>query len=252
MTKVFDIDGNNGRFAMYIEPTSGASDAPLTNPYSNLNLIKIHSDLNYLKVAKEGSVTINHPYVARPTTQWDWSTWSFNWYPTAYINDYGLLQHDLGYIPHCIIAIGENIVEPGTPVQSNSSGGVRFITIYATTTQIRAVERVDTGNGDLAAFTATYSIFVLGTRQNTQPGVLFEAEAGRVRAGQGSFDSNFSYLRSVAPGESPFYLVGSQNIDTEGGITKTLSPTGVASYDFYNPAAYTGGLTSVLSRAVKK
>lgn len=252
MANVFDIDGINGRFAMYTEPAVAPFDGPLTNPNAYLPLIKIHSDLNYLQVVQEHSITINHPNVPRPTSAWSWSTWSFNWYPTAYSIDRLLATHNLGYIPQCIVAIGNNIVEPGVPVQTNSSRGVRYVSIYATSTQIRCVERVDTGNAALAAFTATYRIMLIGENTDTQPGVLFDAEDDRIRASEGKFDSDFEYLRSVVSGDSPFYLVGSQNIDTEGGVTKSIAPNGAIYYDFYDAGQYTGSLNSVSARAVAK
>ncbi len=260
MAAVFDIDGVGGRFAMYDEPPSGPSDAPLTNPLAHLDRIKIHSSLAYLQVAAEVDVPISHPYVARPGSAWSWSTWSFDWYPAVYQWDHLLFTHNLGYVPFCLVTVtGGAAVEPGIPVQATAQGGTRFLTVYATATQIRAIERVDTGNGDIPAININYKVLVLRQPASLGNGVLFDATSGRVTAGQGWFDSDYHYLRAVAAGESPFFLVGSQNIDTRGGVTRMIDPLGGISHDFYQTHGndgsrpyYTGTLSSVTSISVQR
>lgn len=252
MAAVFDIDGAAGVFAMYDEPPSGSSDAPLYNPMAHLSRIKIHSGLEYLQVATEFDVTVAHPFVAKPTTGWDWSSWSFNWYPTTYTVDRLLGTHNLGVVPFCVVATAGGVVEPGVPVQINTAGGLRYVHIYLTATEVRCVETVDSANADLPAINITYKIMVLREGASLGNGVMFDANSGRVTAGEGWFDSDYHYLRAVASGESPYYIVGSQNIDTTGGICRTIDALGNIRHDFFQVSDYTGSLSSVVTQQVQR
>lgn len=251
MTDAFDIDGAFGHFAMYEEPPTGPKDDPLYNPLNHLGRIRVHSALAYLQVAVEIDHTINHPSVAA-SYGWDWSTWSNNWTPDAYVADHLLGTHGLGYVPLCIVASGQGTLEPGLPIQVNGSGGTRFLDVYLTTTQVRARERVDSGTGTLGAITMTYKILVLREPAKPMAGLAFDADDGRVVAGEGWFDSDYHYLRAVASGESPYFVGASQQIDTAGGVCRFIDALGTIRHDFYNAADYTGGLTSVTVRQVQR
>src|SRR5690606_33553241 len=123
MAAVFDIDGAAGVFAMYDEPPSGPVDAPLYNPMAHLSRIKVHSELDYLQAAFEISASLSLPYVAKPSSGWSWSTWSFEWYPTAYSADHLIYTHNLGYVPFLVPLQNQFGMEPGFPIQTNGSGG---------------------------------------------------------------------------------------------------------------------------------
>lgn len=245
---VFDIDGVFGQFAMYREPTSGALDAPLYNPLQHLDKIKVHSGLAYLQRAIEIDVSITHAAVAA-SSGWSWSTFSNNWTPEAYTIDRLLGVHGLGVIPLCLVASGQGALDPGVPIQTNGSGGTRYLDIYLTATEVRARERVDSGTGSLPATTRSYKLIVL-REPAALPGEVFWAEDGRIRGE--TFDSDYHYLRAVAAGESPYRLTAGQQIDTEGGICRFIDALGTVTHDFYNAAAYTGSLTTVPSIEVQR
>jgi hypothetical protein len=246
----FDIDQATGHFALYREPATAPFDAPLHNPLAHLDKIKVHSALAYLQRGFEVDVTINHAAVAA-SSGWDWSTFTNNWTPEAYTIDRLLGTHNLGVIPICLVASGQGLLDPGFPVQVNGSGGTRYLDIYVTATEVRARERVDSGTGALSALSQTYKLIVLREPASI-PGDVFWAEDGRVRGGEGMFDSDFHYLRAVADGESPYWLGASQQIDTAGGICRYIDALGAMTHDFYQPSAYTGSLNSVVARQVQR
>ena len=175
----FDIDCAFGHFAIYREPEGGELDAPLYDPLAHLDRIKLHSQLAYLQRAVEIDVTITHAAVAA-SSGWDWSTFSNNWTPEAYTIDRLLGVHGLGIIPICIVASGQGMVDPGIPIQSNGSGGTRYLDIYLTSTEVRARERVDSGTGSLPSISRTYKLLVL-----REPSPLSEECSGRRTVGCG-------------------------------------------------------------------
>lgn len=239
-----------GTVAIY--ETSGADgNDPFTNPRANLSKVKVHTGLNYLQVAREVTKTITHPAVAGGQT-WDWTTFSVNFKPEAYTADYLLDTHNLGYVPLCIIAQGDYVVEPGMPVQTNAGGGARYLDIYLTTTEVRVKERVDSGTSNLAAVTRTYRILLLKKAAPVAGRPTFRAETGRVRAGQDLFDTANHYLRQKAGGETPYTMGISQMIDTDGGVCKFLDAGGNATYDFFSNGDYGGSLSTVTAREVSR
>ncbi|MGN6490199.1 MAG: hypothetical protein ACTHLT_20565 [Devosia sp.] len=246
----FDVDGVLGHWAVYREPLTGPADDPLYNPLNHLDRIKVHSALAYLQVAVEFEVTITHAAVTA-SRGWDWSTFSNQWYPEDYTVDRLLGAHGQPAAPMCLLRSGQGIVDPGMPVQTNGSGGLRYLDLYCTDTEVRLKERVDSGTGTLPAVTRTYSVMVLKEPAPVSDDV-FLAESGRVRGSLGRFDSDFHYLRAVAAGESPYFLSASQQLDTAGGICKYLDALGNAAYDFYLSTPYTGSLSSITSVQVQR
>jgi len=245
------IDIEVGHFALFREPAVAPFDAPFTAPLAHLELVKVHSALAYLQLAVEIDITINHAAVAA-SHGWDWSTFSNNWTPEAYSIDRLLGTHNLGSIPICIVASGEGIVDPGFPIQTNGSGGARYLDIYLTETEVRARERVDSGTGALPALNRTYKLLVLREPTVVDADLVFSAEDGNVVAAGGLFNDDFHYLRAVAAGESPYRAGITQQIDTAGGICKFIDPLNSPTYDFYQPSAYTGSLVSVSTVEVQR
>lgn len=245
-----EIDCATGHFALFREPAVAPFDAPLTDPLAHLDKIKVHSALAYLQVAAEFQVTITHAAVTA-SRGWDWSTFAFNWFPEDYSIDRKLGDHGQVAPPLCLLRSGSSFVDAGMPIQTNGSGGTRYLDLYCTGTEVRVKERVDSGTGTLPSITRTYSVLVLAEPAPVGDEV-FWAESGRVRGGGGVFDSDYHYLRAVASGESPYSLTAGQQLDTAGGICKYLDVDGNAYYDFYQPAAYTGSLVSVASVQVQR
>lgn len=248
---VFDVDGVLGHWSIYREPAIGPKDDPLYNPLGHLSLIKVHSMLAYLQVAYEFQVEITHAAVTA-SRGWDWSTFAFNWFPEDYSLDRKLGDHGQASAPMCLLRTGDGIIDSGMPMQTNASGGTRYLDLYTTDTEIRLLERVDSGTGTLPALTQTYSVLVLREPAAVEGADVFLGESGRVTAGEGLFDSDFHYLRAVADGEDPYHLTVDQQLDTAGGICKYIDALGSAYYDFYQSAAYTGSLSTVTSVEVQR
>lgn len=251
MTDAFDVDAAFGHWAIYQEPPTGPKQDPLYNPLNHLSRIKLHSALSYLQVAFEFDITINHVAVTA-SRGWDWSTFANQWFPEDYTIDRLLGTHNLGFVPTCIVSTGNGMVDPGIPVQSNGSGGTRYLDIYLTATQVRAKERVDSGTGTLSASTKTYKVLVLREPTINPALPVFEAEDGRVAGGMGLFDSDYHYLRAVASGESPYFIGASKQIDCARNACRFIDALGNVTHDFYNAAAYNGSLTSIIAQQVQR
>lgn len=233
-------DPSTGRFALYNEAPGGGSvsdpnslrNRPLNNPESWLPNIFFHSDFNYLEVAfGPTNVNITHAAVS-PATPPIGATTIFGWNSGANV-DRLLFTHNLGYVPIVLVATGNNIIWPGMPVQSTGDGGVRFITIYATTTQVRMKEFGTTGPTTLPATTLTYTVLVFANPPTPSGTLLFDfnPSTGVIQMGRGKFRSDRRYLQ-VVPGGTPFGIsYGGRTIDLANGAPRAIRADGTA----FNP-----------------
>jgi hypothetical protein len=238
MATVFMTDPVTGRCALYDEPTtSGAADnpnsarnAPLNNPAANLAYLYFHSDFNYLEVAfGPTAVVVSHGAVAASSPPAG-ATVNFGW--TGTVTDRLLFTHSLGYVPKVLAIVGNNTVWPGMPVQTGG-GATRFVSIYATTTQVRMVEFVSTGSGTLPAVDLTYTLLVLADPPAATGNILFDFDpvTGIVEMGRRKFKSDRRYLQ-VVPGGSPFGIsYGGKTIDLHNGAMRAFRPDGT----YYEP-----------------
>lgn len=235
MPTVFMNDPTTGRFALYDEAPGGGSlnapnssrNRPLNSPENWLPNIYFHSDFNYLEVAiGPTNVTVTHPAVSvtsppiGATVEWGW-----NGGVTA---DRLLLTHSLGYIPNVMVAIGQNVLWPGVPVQVESSGGMRFATVYATATEVRLREFGTTGQNPLPSATLTYTVLVFANPPPATGNVLFDfnPSTGVIQMGGGKFRSDRRYLQ-VVPGGTPFSVsYGGRTIDLQNGAPRAIRADG--------------------------
>lgn len=232
MPTVFMTDPITGRCALYDEPVNtgdfdnpnSARNAPLNNPAANLASIYFHSDFNYLEVIASPVVTINHaaiPAVA-PVPG---ATINFGW--TGATANHLLYTHGLGYIPKVLAVVGNNTVWPGMPVQV-SGGATRFVSIYATATEVRMIEFSAASSITLPALSLDYSLLVMSDPPTPTGSILmdFDPTTGIVEMGREKFSSDRSYLQ-VVPGGSPFAIsYGGKTIDLHNGAMRAFRPDG--------------------------
>lgn len=233
MTSVFMVDQETGRCVLFDEaPGEGAFDnpnssrnRPINSPESWLPYIYFHSDFNYLEVAFNPSISVSHSAVS-PGALPPGSSTNFGW--NSSVTDRLLFTHNLGYSPLTLCAIGNNMVWPGMPVQSTPDGGMRFTTIYSTTTEIRMKEFATVGSSTLPSINNSYNLLIFRNPPDSDGNILldFNPDTGVIEMGKGKFKSNLKYLQ-VVPSGSPFITpYGGKSIDLQNGAMRAVRSDG--------------------------
>lgn len=239
MPIIFRMSKTTGAVAIY-EPAPGGGDPedlnapmhrPLHDPVAWFDLIYFHSDLNYMEVSTGPvSVTVNHPSVATIPAP-PGATINFGW--GSGTANHVLAAHGLGYAPLALVALGNNILWPGMPVQVQGDGGMRFATVYSDATNIRLYEFASVGTSPLAATSLNYTVIVFRNPPTTLTKTLFKvsASSGEVEMGLGKFNTLRRYLQ-VVPGGTPFGIsYGGRTIDLANGAPRAYRPDGT----YYEP-----------------
>jgi len=238
MAIVFMTDPATGRCALFDEaPGGGAYDdpnsvrnAPLNNPVTWFANLYFHSDFNYMEVSYgPATATVSHPSVA--TIPSIGGTISFGW--GSAIADHALYAHGLGYAPLALVALGNNILWPGMPVQVQGDGGMRFCTIYTDATHVRMYEFASVGISNLAPVSLDYTLLVFRNPPAPTGNILmdFNPSTGELQMGLGKFNSLRRYLQVVAGG-TPFGIAeGGRTIDLANGSPRAFRPDGT----YYEP-----------------
>ena len=237
MAIVFMTDPDTGRCALYEEPTTtgsaddpnSARNAPLNSPSDNLQYLYFHSDYDPMEVAiGPVDVTVNHGSIAASSASGgDVGTITTGQVYGGYTSDYAVYTHGLGYIPDFLAVVGSDIMHPGYPVQFASDGRCRFVTFYATTTEIRAYEFAIQTASTLSAVSVEYSLLILRPPPAPSGNVLmdFDPDTGIVTMGKGKFSSDRKYLQIVTGG-SPFALPTGKTVDLDNGTFRSVAADG--------------------------
>lgn len=218
--------------ALFIEADGGgdpldinsARNAPALDPASHLDKIYFHSGLDNFEVVDTDTVTVSHAQVntaAPPAGQFV----AFGW--TAATADHLLLSHSLGYEPFALIAVGDNILWPGMPVQTDAGGGGRYVTPYVTTTGVYIYEWASIGSSNLASTDLDYTVIIFKNPPDPSGNELFkfDPDTGIVTMAFGRFDTSRKYL-SVVSGGTPFGLAVGRTIDLDNGAPRAVRPDG--------------------------
>lgn len=255
MAVIFMTDIATGRCALYNENgTTGATDdpnavrnAPLNSPISYLPNIHFHSDFDYYQVAAGPTgVTINHASVATVTTVVDSGViFPLTAYGTQTTTSHLLLTHSLGYIPNYMVIQGTNLIPPSTIIQRDGTGlsrRTRYISPYATTSEIRLFEFRSTGDTTMAALSLDYTVVVF--KQPLASGNIlidFDPATGTILMGKGKFDSSLRFLRRAdIAGDTPYDISLGPISDIANGRVKTVLPSGATSTEDGYDGSFTG------------
>lgn len=232
MATVFMTDPATGRVAFYDEPTTSGSitdpnsarNAPLNSPTSNLQYIYYHSDFDPMELlASPYSISVNHDLIPTATDSTDRTVAPARY--DTYTDNYAVLNHGLGYVPDFFIVSGGDTIHPGFPIQYNTTNGAaRYITPYATTSEIRFYEVGAQTSVALPAITISYSLIVLKRPPAPSGTVLFEFEpvSGVTTMARGKFSSDRQYLQ-VTGGATVFSLPLGRTIDLNNGTSRSVS-----------------------------
>lgn len=249
MAKVFMTDRSNGRCALYDENgTTGNPDdpnasrnAPLNSPVTHLDKVYFHSDFDYLEVSHSATATVSHASVTATTPPAGQAA-GFGWNSAQ--ADHLLLTHSLGYVPFALVARGDNILWPGTPVQTDANGGARYVTAYCTSTGVYLYEWASIGSSTLAATSLSYQVLVFRAPPAASGDILVDRDAATdvVEMGFGKFQSDRRYLQVVSGGTPLGFSLG-RTIDLNNGAPRFVRPDGTTHDPV--PAALKLGLTGL-------
>lgn len=219
-----------------LDPNS-QMNRPVLDPVTWIDNIYFHSDLDYYSTVQYvPSVTISHSAVSSPANA---VTPFVTFLGQIGTTNHLLVTHSLGYVPRFFVVYDDKMIPHGTPVQTGG-GGARFVTGYATTTQIRLHELYVSGSSALSAINVNYGVMVF--KESAADPLLDKLliEPGNVIFGQGKFNLEWPHLRAVEPGESPFAQALGKTAAIGNGGVRVWPPNGTA-LDFFN---YSGSFTT--------
>lgn len=244
MPVVFFSDPVTGVCALFDDPGGGGQwdsidalcNRPAKDPVNWLTHIYFHSSFDYMEVAASPDpVSIVHGSIASyndspPAAPASGQSYRFsNYRPTAItLGDHLLVQHDLGYAPRFKVAINNEMIAPGFPVQIHNGVATRWVVPYATTSQIRLREIGTQQSTTVPAVASAYQSLVFANQPTPGGNVLFEFDpvTGIVTMGRGRFNSGKRFVQ-VVPGGSPFALSQGPTAHPANGAVRNVSPTGV-------------------------
>lgn len=224
------------RCAIYEEAPGGGDplnpssqmNRPVVAPLSWLDNIYFHSDLNYYPTVIDGVTSISHPSVAGRTVTVGQDIYLSQLYTgQSQTFDHLLIQHNLGYVPLFFVAYDGKMIPHGMPVQS-ASGGVRLVSAYATSTQIRLREFATSSASPLPAVNRNYQVLVFRSNAVDPALPMLRIEPGDVVFGQGRFRANTPHLRATGPGDSLYAQARDRTAAVRNGSFRAYPPNGSA------------------------
>lgn len=239
MAYVFMYDTVTGHVGLYAEPEAwGAYDdpnsgwnRPLRYPTQYLPYVLFHTALDQMEVhAYQPGLVINHASVAGISNdafgnsgQDKAATFGVS------RNDRLLLAHNLGYVPNFLAAVNQIILTPGFPVQALTGGRTRYVTVYATETEIRLNEVSSVNDENMPAVSVSYQLLVFKNPPAPSGGIKLEfvPSSGLVTMGFGRFRSDRAYLQVMPVGVgTPFALPNGPTVDLKNGAPVVIKASG--------------------------
>lgn len=229
-----------------LNPNS-AMNRPILAPMSWLPNIRFHSELNYYGIAaKNMNAVINHAAVAGMVRNagdngGDAGNSIVSYFGQGITRTHLLLTHNLGYVPRFFCVYNNRMLPQGIPIQNQDNGRVRFVTAYATTTQIRLFEIGYSTNNALAAATRTYQVMAFRTPAKDPALQMLDMSPGSVVFGQGKFRATEPHLRAYnSQGDTAFAIARGRTAAIGNGGIRAYTPNG----GFIDFNGYSGNLTA--------
>jgi hypothetical protein len=252
-------DPATGNTGLYDEPVPAANDAeyedpnsppnaPLNDPENYLAYVYWHILLDNMEVAFDEIVSITHgAFSAGSSISGGSQSAAFDYDATTV--DHEAFTHDMGVEPFVLVAIGNNMLSPGYPVQlpGTTNGSARYVTPYVTATKVFLHEYRSRGLAGLGATTIDYRL--LGFRPqrpaegNVPPRLRdFDPATGLLTLGDGRWRNDRRYLQ-VVPGGTPFGLIGGRSLDLKRGAFRLARADGTT-YDPIPPGTVKTGVVA--------
>jgi hypothetical protein len=215
-----------------LDPTS-QMNRPVMSPISWLSNVYFHSDLNYYGIAATNlSATISHAAVAGMTriagggNQEVPATVVF--YGQAVETNHLLVTHGLGYVPKFFCIYNNRLIPHGTPIQDEGLGLKRFVTAYATSTQIRLHEVGWSSDATLPAVSRTYQVIVFREPSANSTDKQLDLYAGGADFGRGKFRGAEPHLRADGVGDVQWPIATGPTAAIRNGGLRVWTPNGSA------------------------
>lgn len=233
----------SGEAALFREPNSLGSisdinagrNAPAKSPEAHLDALFFHSGTDLLDATVVAEVTISHSAIsatsgiggddANQSQSFQWGGGGAD-HLLLDITSLGLSKE-----PICFVSVAGSVLSGGQPVQTDTAGRSRYVTVYSTLTEIRLAEDASRSGTSLAAADITYTVWVLREPPGPVGNELrsFDPDTGRVTLGFERFDSFCRYVQ-VSAGGSPFALIKGRSIDLDCGAPRFMR-AGLAPFD---------------------
>jgi hypothetical protein len=220
--------------AIWEKPASGDPLAPYDDPIANFGLVRFHSDFQYLSNSlRVNGISVSHASVAGVTGSGYTipSSGGFATGPIAngqiVVTDKLLYTHSLGYVPQFMVLYNGAIVYGGTCVQQTADRlKARFVSAYATTTEIR-LQDIGISNSDaLPAASVSYDVLIFRDPSPIGGDPLYRNTPDEITLGYGRITSEQRPLRRAVGAEGFFYIPLDRTSDIRNGAYRTISPAG--------------------------
>lgn len=234
MSKKLVADGATGAVAIY----EGGFDAAFTNPLANLNRVYFHSALDYVGVTLIHSGTIAHP--ARTASGTNDKYIGSNRHPVNGTQEWTMVNHNLGYVPHGILVVGNDMMPGLAPVQQAGSASARYVALRLTTTQAILREHWYTFNDNLPAANITYKIYLFTPPILPSGNKTLHITATTMQASRGKLNTDLRYVRTKATSPA-FHLISGATADVAAGGLRMVMPSGTVINDGVYSGSFAGG-----------
>ena len=227
------VTPGTGKMAIWEKPAAGDVMAPYDDPLANWDLVRFHSDFQYLNNAIEvGAISVSHSLVAGVTGT-GYSAPSAGGGSTGpiangqiVISNKTVYTHSLGYVPWFQLQFDGRVVSPGTVVQQ-ATDQIRFVAPYATSSIIGLVDIGISSASDLAAQTSDYDLVIF--RETAEipgdPLARLRVDGSPITIGYGRVTSEQKPLRRAVPGDSSFFVPYGRSLDIRNGAVRFINDT---------------------------
>lgn len=226
-----------------VDPTS-PMNRPVIDPFNWIPNLYFHSDLDYYEIAaKNLNCVISHAAVAGRVTQAGGTgevsavvSLAGQFVRTSHT----MVTHNLGYPPRFFCIYNGQLIPHGMPVQNAGGGLVRFVTAYATNTEIRLGELAVSTASALPAANITYQVIVFRTPGTDPSSKMLDIYPGAADFGQGKFRASEPHLRADGLGDVQWPIATARTAGVRNGGLRTYYPTG----GFVDFGPYNGSLSA--------
>lgn len=234
------------KFAIWRKPASGDMFGPYKNPAAHLDLLKFHSDMQYLSLAVQQDVVVNHTSLAGAAGT------AASGAPAAGSGSSGsappvmngdiredrieLLDHGAGLIPPYMVLFNGQAISAGTMVQ-NEGDRARLVSSWVSATKVGIKAIAFSSLSALSAVTRTYRVLVFRQFAPVPGAPLYRFKPDEIQLGARKISNVNPALRRAAAGEATFYLPKLPDTDIRNGAIRTASPiSGIVDIGLYNGA----------------
>jgi hypothetical protein len=211
---------------------------PAVNPLGWLSSLYFHSDLDYFGIAARNmNAVVNHAAVPGITRS---VVGNVSFLGQAVRAEHVILTHNLGYVPKFFLLYQGRLIPQGIPIQDEGQGKKRFVSAYATTTDIRLWEVGYSDNTTLSAVQATYQVIALRDPAANPVDKQLDIYPGQAIFGRGKFRAGEPHMRLDGQGDIQWPIATGRTAAIRNGGLRAYYPNG----GYVDFREYNGALTA--------